>query len=279
MPQPTREQIQQKMARKFGTRSARTGGKGSLRRKFKAHPKSSTQDDKRLNSSLKKLNVSPIPAIEEVNLFKDDNTVVHFNKPKVQAEIASNTYVVSGNCETKKLEELIPQIIPQLGSEHIESLKNFGRSFNALLPNPDEEDEVVPTLVDENNENFEEVANADEKKQETEQTEQSEQQKDENNNNDNNNNDNDKTNDKDNTTKDGNNTDNNNKNNVNDDNNKETNNDNNDNNDEDMPDLVVPQNQNESQTNNETKDNETETTDNDQKNKSLPPDNNQAVDI
>ena len=115
--------IQAKIAAKFGNTSSRTGGRGSVRRKFKAPPKSSMQDDKRLQGQLKKLNVNPIPAIEEVNLFKDDNTVVHFTKPKVQAEISSNTYVISGQCETKKLEELIPQILPQLGREHIDSLK------------------------------------------------------------------------------------------------------------------------------------------------------------
>mmetsp|Transcript_63986 Transcript_63986/g.78262 ORF Transcript_63986/g.78262 Transcript_63986/m.78262 type:complete len:273 (-) Transcript_63986:130-948(-) len=165
MPQPSKAQIEAKMAAKFGKRSSRTAGKGSMRRKYKAPSKSSTQDDKRLMTQLKKLSVSQIPAIEEVNLFKDDNTVVHFIKPKVQAEIASNTYVVSGNCEIKKLEELIPQIIPQLGGEHIESLKQtFANSFGALNPsNDDDDDDVVPALV--GDETFEDVAARDEKNQ------------------------------------------------------------------------------------------------------------------
>ena len=37
-----------------------------------------------------------IPAIEEVNLFTADGRVVHFSSPKVQASIAANTYVVTG---------------------------------------------------------------------------------------------------------------------------------------------------------------------------------------
>jgi NACalpha-BTF3-like transcription factor len=49
------------------------------------------------------LNVRDIPAIEEVNLFKDDGNVIHFAAPKVQASIAANTYVVSGNAETKSM--------------------------------------------------------------------------------------------------------------------------------------------------------------------------------
>jgi len=94
--------IDAKIRAKFGNRSARTGGKCSVRRKFKAQSKSANQDDKRLLTQLKKLNVTQIPAIEEVNLFKDDGSVIHFTKPKVQAEIQSNTYVISGECETKK---------------------------------------------------------------------------------------------------------------------------------------------------------------------------------
>ena len=41
----------------------------------------------------------------------------------MQAEIASNTYVVSGDSDTKKLEELLPKILPQLGPEHLVNLK------------------------------------------------------------------------------------------------------------------------------------------------------------
>ena len=111
----------------------RTGGKGSVRRKKKAIHKTTTTDDKRLQNTLKRLGVNNIPAIEEVNLFKDNGTVIHFNNPKgevvtltpartkkqhldavaassnllcfpslaVQASIAANTYVVSGHAESK----------------------------------------------------------------------------------------------------------------------------------------------------------------------------------
>ena len=60
----------------------RTGGKGSVRRKKKAVHKTTTTDDKRLQNTLKRLGVNNIPAIEEVNLFKDNGTVIHFNNPK-----------------------------------------------------------------------------------------------------------------------------------------------------------------------------------------------------
>lgn len=44
--------------------------------------KSAGADDKKLQTSLKKLNVQPIQAIEEVNMFKSDGNVIHFAAPK-----------------------------------------------------------------------------------------------------------------------------------------------------------------------------------------------------
>lgn len=44
--------------------------------------KSSGTDDKKLQTTLKKMNVQPIQAIEEVNMFKSDGKVIHFSAPK-----------------------------------------------------------------------------------------------------------------------------------------------------------------------------------------------------
>lgn len=91
------------IARRFGgTQQSRTGGKGSIRRKKKTVHKTATSDDKKLGSTLKKLGVTNIPAIEEVNLFTADGKVIHFTNPKVQASIAANTYIVSGPNENKR---------------------------------------------------------------------------------------------------------------------------------------------------------------------------------
>ena len=57
-------------------------GKGTPRRKVKKVHKSSGTDDKKLQGALKKLNVQPIQAIEEVNMFKSDGNVIHFSAPK-----------------------------------------------------------------------------------------------------------------------------------------------------------------------------------------------------
>ena len=102
---------------------------------------------------------TPTPPAPQVNLFKDNGTVVHFNNPKVQASIAANTYVVSGQAETKKLQELLPGIINQLGPDNLANLKKIAESYQAggpgQIPTGDaEDDEDVPDLVD----NFEETA-------------------------------------------------------------------------------------------------------------------------
>mmetsp|Transcript_2872 Transcript_2872/g.17878 ORF Transcript_2872/g.17878 Transcript_2872/m.17878 type:complete len:98 (+) Transcript_2872:97-390(+) len=80
--------------------AVRTGGKGSVRRKKKAVHKSSGNDDKKLQSALKRIGVSTIPGIEEVNIFKEEE-VISFSNPKVQASLAANTFVVSGPSQTK----------------------------------------------------------------------------------------------------------------------------------------------------------------------------------
>ena len=84
------------------------GGKGSVRRKKTAVHKTSTLDDKKLQTTLKRLQVNPIPNIEEVCtpivqlgslparhcirtpclrvhqvvIYKEDATAIYFDSPK-----------------------------------------------------------------------------------------------------------------------------------------------------------------------------------------------------
>lgn len=147
-----------KLAARMG--GSRTGGKGSVRRKKKAKNKTASTDDKRLTQTLKRLNVNNIPAIEEVNLFKDDGTVIHFKNPKVQASIQSNIYVVSGNGETKQLQDLLPGIITQLGADNLQNLKKIAEAYQQQAGDKkteaaeEDDDDDVPELV----ENFDDVA-------------------------------------------------------------------------------------------------------------------------
>jgi len=140
----------------------RIGGKGSARRKKKVVHRTATTDDKKLQSSLKKLSVSNIPGIEEVNMIKDDGMVIHFNNPKVQASLAANTFAITGQAENKQIAEMLPGILNQLGAESLSSLKKLastvtGATGDSKPPtdNIEEEDEDdVPELV----ENFDETS-------------------------------------------------------------------------------------------------------------------------
>ncbi|XP_050219737.1 nascent polypeptide-associated complex subunit beta-like isoform X2 [Mercurialis annua] len=130
--------------------AVRTGGKGSVRRKKKAVHKTTTTDDKRLQSTLKRIGVNAIPAIEEVNIFKDD-IVIQFTNPKVQASIAANTWVVSGAPQTKKLQDILPQVLGHLGPDNLDNLKRLAEEIQKHSPGAgaiaQEDDDEVPELV------------------------------------------------------------------------------------------------------------------------------------
>jgi len=148
----------------------RLGGKGTQRRKKKVVHRTATTDDKKLQSSLKKLSVNNIPGIEEVNMIKDDGSVIHFNNPKVQASLAANTFAVNGHGENKQITELLPGILNQLGAESLTHLKKLASNVSGVDPSelevpgagagsggaggPEDDDDDVPDLV----ENFDEAS-------------------------------------------------------------------------------------------------------------------------
>ena len=63
--------------------------------------------------------------VDEVNFFKDDNTVLHFSKPEAYASIQNNTFIVSGEPETKNIKDLLPDILQQLGPKQHKALKDI----------------------------------------------------------------------------------------------------------------------------------------------------------
>jgi len=151
------------IAKRFGgnAKGASTGGEGSSRRKKKGAHKSGG-DDKKLSGVLKKMALTEIKGVEEVNIFIQDGSVIHITQPKIQASIPSNTYVVTGVAENKKIEELIPGIYNQLGPESLDYLRSYAEASGAfnqgasetINEEGEEEDDEVPDLV----ENFEEAA-------------------------------------------------------------------------------------------------------------------------
>jgi len=134
--------------------SVRIGGKGTVRRKRKVVHRTATTDDKKLQGSLKKLAVNNIPGIEEVNMIKDDGTVIHFNNPKVQASPSANTFAITGHAENKNLTEMLPTILNQLGAENIDALKSLANPSSKMnfsndsvqMSNEADDDDDVPDL-------------------------------------------------------------------------------------------------------------------------------------
>jgi len=102
-------------------------------------------DDKKLQGQFKKMGLNPIPGIEEVNMFTDNNQVIHFKDPKVQASLQANTYAISGSCETKTLQEMLPKVISQLGSENLASLRKVMEA-HAAAEGKAKGDDDIPDL-------------------------------------------------------------------------------------------------------------------------------------
>jgi len=139
--------------------SARIGGKGTPRRKAVRTTKSGGgQDDRKLQAALKKLNMQPIPGVEELNMFREDGNVLHFSAPKVHGAPTANTFAVYGTGHVKELTELVPGILNQLGPDSLASLRKLAESYQAIQQNQqrasgaggkdDDDDDDVPDLVE-----------------------------------------------------------------------------------------------------------------------------------
>ncbi|EJC99213.1 NAC-domain-containing protein [Fomitiporia mediterranea MF3/22] len=149
-----------KLAKLQAQSSNRIGGKGTVRRKVVKKAKTSTaHDDKKLQGALKKLNVQPIPGVEEVNMFREDGNVLHFTAPKVHASVPANTFAIYGAGNVKELTELVPGILNQLGPDSLASLRKLAESYQAIqgqnrtaagggAAEGGEDDDDVPDLVE-----------------------------------------------------------------------------------------------------------------------------------
>lgn len=148
-----------KLMDKFaGGAPSRLGGRGTVRRKRRAPPRQVGGDDKKLQTVLKRLGLSQITGIEEVAMLKETSEVLYFQNPKVQASPGSNTYVISGQCETRSLEQYaMPQAAfkAEAFKRLAEQYTQQGMKAEAKPAAVKEED--VPDLI----EDFEEASKVD----------------------------------------------------------------------------------------------------------------------
>uniref|UniRef100_A0A2K5YM91 Transcription factor BTF3 n=1 Tax=Mandrillus leucophaeus TaxID=9568 RepID=A0A2K5YM91_MANLE len=134
----------------------RIAGKGTAREKKVVH-RTVIANDKKLQNSLtkkkKNLAVNNIAHIEEVNMIKDDRTVIHFYNPN---------FAITGHTEAKPITEMLPGILSQLGADILTILRKLAERFpwqvlDSKAPKPediDDEEEDVLDLV----ENFDEAS-------------------------------------------------------------------------------------------------------------------------
>eukprot|EP01017_Pseudomicrothorax_dubius_P035155 TRINITY_DN4888_c0_g1_i3.p1 TRINITY_DN4888_c0_g1~~TRINITY_DN4888_c0_g1_i3.p1 ORF type:complete len:163 (-),score=76.53 TRINITY_DN4888_c0_g1_i3:139-555(-) len=133
-----------------------------IRDRKKTVHKTTIQDDKKFKTTVKKLGMQPLQDIDEVNMFKDDSTVIQFKRPEVFAAFQSNAFAVMGPAETKNIMDILPELLQQLNPKELQSLgeklkKDLPKDVkNTIKEEKDEEDkDEIPTLI---NSNFEEVS-------------------------------------------------------------------------------------------------------------------------
>ena len=145
-----------KLAKKFGGVKTRIGGKGTQKRKLKVADKGNASSSKKLKNIEKKLNVVPMPDIAELNLFKNDGTILQFQNTTIKGSMQHQVFVVSQQPEEKNLKDHFAEFISQMDANEI---KTLGEAHKDSLPkNPEakeeeKKEEEAPELVD-----FEEVA-------------------------------------------------------------------------------------------------------------------------
>lgn len=151
------------MERYGGDAPSRLGGKGTVRRKKRAPTKPVGGDDKKLQAVLKRLSLSQIPGIEEVNMYKE-NERLFFQNPKVQASPGANTYVISGQSETRPIEPVTPsqaafkhEILKRILQDSNVQGINTNASGSAEVEKEVDKDDAIADQVA----NFEEISKVD----------------------------------------------------------------------------------------------------------------------
>src|SRR3989338_3435263 len=95
MPPITKEMIEER------ANQVRVGGKGTMRRPVKIAHKGTSEEDKKVTNTLKRLGVQPVGEAEEAVFYKSDGQAMFFKNPKLQASMHGGVFVVQGNYETK----------------------------------------------------------------------------------------------------------------------------------------------------------------------------------
>jgi len=92
-------EARKKMEEKFG--NLKLGGKGTQKRKKIVVHKSTAVQDKKIGQIAKKIQAKALGETVEINVFRDDNTVLHFKKPKIEYSVKEKITFVTGSADNK----------------------------------------------------------------------------------------------------------------------------------------------------------------------------------
>ena len=142
-------EARKKFAEKFGD-NTQIGGKGTQRRKHQVkHRGGKVEVDKKIEQVAKKAQSRKLNEITEINIFKDDNTVIQFKKPTLEYSFKEKVSFVSGVHETKNLKDVFTQLIKQLGPKQFSVMKDFSETLkNKDKEKPKDKIDETPELVE-----------------------------------------------------------------------------------------------------------------------------------
>ena len=151
--EPTKEEIMEsrkRFAEMYG--QTQIGGKGTEKRKHPVkHRGNKVEVDKKIEAVAKKSQARKLNEVVEVNIFKDDNTVIQFKKPTVEYSFKEKVTFISGAHETKNLKDVFSSLVKQLGPKQLAFVKE---ATETKAKNEKEKIDEAPELV----EDFEETA-------------------------------------------------------------------------------------------------------------------------
>ena len=141
------KEARKNFAAKFGD-NTQIGGKGTQRRKHQPkHRANKVEVDKKIEAVAKKSQSRKLNEITEVNIFKDDNTVIQFKKPTVEYSFKEKVSFVSGVHETKNLKDVFTSVIKQLGPKQLAFVKDASEEIKNKDKEKEKADEA-PELVE-----------------------------------------------------------------------------------------------------------------------------------
>lgn len=159
-PEKTKEEIEKarkEFAQKYG--DTHIGGKGTQRRKKPAkHRGGKVEVDKKIEAVAKKAQSRKLNEIVEINIFKDDNSVIQFKKPTLEYSFKEKVSFVSGVHETKQLKDVFTTLVKQLGPKQFSFMKDFSETIKTKDKKAEKIDEAPELVAD-----FDEVAKDDAK--------------------------------------------------------------------------------------------------------------------